>query len=191
MTSAHMLHAEEFRDWPHQCRRARLHFSRSPAPTISAKGFGDADPVASNDTPKDSAQNRRVELSVHASGAEISASPYNVGGKDVIRHQQSNGAAPAPTRPRVRAPRPKVWLIPPGVQARAVVVRTARGDDSAIEFSSSPPHKFDPDAFGLPDRFHFGARLGLVHPKYVAAKAIEERRDPSVGDAVHVHLGIL
>jgi hypothetical protein len=28
MTSAHMLHAEEFRDWPHQCQRARLRFSR-------------------------------------------------------------------------------------------------------------------------------------------------------------------
>jgi hypothetical protein len=68
MTSAHMLHAEEFRDWPHQCQRARLQFSRSPTPTISAKGFGDADPVASNDTPHDSAQNRRVEQSVPASG---------------------------------------------------------------------------------------------------------------------------
>ena len=35
---------------------------------ISAKGFGDADPVASNDTPQGRAQNRRVELSVPASG---------------------------------------------------------------------------------------------------------------------------
>ena len=35
---------------------------------ISAQGFGDADPVASNDTPKGRGQNRRVELSVPASG---------------------------------------------------------------------------------------------------------------------------
>jgi chemotaxis protein MotB len=35
---------------------------------ISAKGFGDGDPVASNDTPQGRAQNRRVELSVPASG---------------------------------------------------------------------------------------------------------------------------
>jgi len=35
---------------------------------ISAKGFGDADPVATNDTPQGRAQNRRVELSVPTSG---------------------------------------------------------------------------------------------------------------------------
>ncbi len=35
---------------------------------ISAKGFGDADPVASNNTTQGRAQNRRVELSVPASG---------------------------------------------------------------------------------------------------------------------------
>ena len=35
---------------------------------ISARGFGEADPVASNDTPQGRAQNRRVELSVPASG---------------------------------------------------------------------------------------------------------------------------
>ena len=35
---------------------------------IAAKGFGDADPVASNDTPQGRSQNRRVELSVPASG---------------------------------------------------------------------------------------------------------------------------
>ena len=35
---------------------------------ITAKGFGDADAVASNDTAQGRAQNRRVELSVPASG---------------------------------------------------------------------------------------------------------------------------
>lgn len=35
---------------------------------ISAQGFGDADPVASNSTAKGRGQNRRVELSVPASG---------------------------------------------------------------------------------------------------------------------------
>jgi chemotaxis protein MotB len=35
---------------------------------ISARGFGDTDSVASNDTPQGRAQNRRVELSVPASG---------------------------------------------------------------------------------------------------------------------------
>ena len=35
---------------------------------ISAKGFGDASPVAPNDTAQGRGQNRRVELSVPASG---------------------------------------------------------------------------------------------------------------------------
>jgi chemotaxis protein MotB len=35
---------------------------------VSAQGFGDADPVASNDTPKGRAQNRRVELVLAGSG---------------------------------------------------------------------------------------------------------------------------
>jgi chemotaxis protein MotB len=35
---------------------------------LSARGFGEADPVASNDTPAGRAQNRRVELTVAGSG---------------------------------------------------------------------------------------------------------------------------
>ena len=35
---------------------------------VSAQGFGDADPVASNDTPEGQAQNRRVELTLSGSG---------------------------------------------------------------------------------------------------------------------------
>jgi chemotaxis protein MotB len=35
---------------------------------VSAQGFGDADPVASNDTPQGRAQNRRVELTLAGSG---------------------------------------------------------------------------------------------------------------------------
>ena len=35
---------------------------------VSAQGFGDADPVASNDTPAGQAQNRRVELTLAGSG---------------------------------------------------------------------------------------------------------------------------
>jgi len=35
---------------------------------VSAQGFGDSNPVASNDTAPGRAQNRRVELSVPAAG---------------------------------------------------------------------------------------------------------------------------
>ena len=39
-----------------------------PPNLISAKGFGDTRPVASNDTPQGRAQNRRIEITVQGSG---------------------------------------------------------------------------------------------------------------------------
>jgi chemotaxis protein MotB len=39
-----------------------------PAATISAQGFGEARPVASNDTPQGRAKNRRVEIVISAAG---------------------------------------------------------------------------------------------------------------------------
>ena len=36
---------------------------------VSAHGFGDSDPVASNDTPEGRAQNRRVELTLSGAGS--------------------------------------------------------------------------------------------------------------------------
>jgi chemotaxis protein MotB len=40
-----------------------------PAASISAKGFGDTKPVASNDTPQGRAQNRRIEITIQGPGA--------------------------------------------------------------------------------------------------------------------------
>ena len=39
-----------------------------PAASISAKGFGDTRPVASNDTPQGRAQNRRIEITIQGPG---------------------------------------------------------------------------------------------------------------------------
>ena len=43
---------------------------------VAAQGFGEADPVASNDTPEGRAQNRRVVLSVGGQAAEGSSVPH-------------------------------------------------------------------------------------------------------------------
>jgi len=40
-----------------------------PAASISAKGFGDTHPEASNDTPQGRAQNRRIEITIQGPGA--------------------------------------------------------------------------------------------------------------------------
>jgi chemotaxis protein MotB len=40
-----------------------------PPTSISAKGFGDTKPVASNDTPQGRAQNRRIEITIQGPGA--------------------------------------------------------------------------------------------------------------------------
>jgi len=39
-----------------------------PAANISAKGFGDTQPVASNDTPEGRAKNRRIEITIQGPG---------------------------------------------------------------------------------------------------------------------------
>ena len=39
-----------------------------PQNTVSAQGFGDARPVAGNDTPQGKAKNRRVEIVIAAAG---------------------------------------------------------------------------------------------------------------------------
>ena len=39
-----------------------------PAANVSAKGFGDTRPVASNDTPQGRAQNRRIEITIQGPG---------------------------------------------------------------------------------------------------------------------------
>jgi hypothetical protein len=43
----------------------------------------------------------------------------------------------------------------------------------------------------VPDRLHLGPRLRLVHPEHIPAIPVEERGDPVVRDAVHVHPSIL
>src|SRR6516162_10544493 len=44
-----------------------------------------------------------------------------------------------------------------------------------------------PHTLGMPNLFHFGARLCLIHSEHISAITIEEGRDPVVGDTVDVH----
>src|SRR3954451_5985268 len=48
-----------------------------------------------------------------------------------------------------------------------------------------------PHALGVPNLFHLGARLGLVHSEHIPAISIKESRDPVVGDAVDMHRDFL
>lgn len=54
-----------------------------------------------------------------------------------------------------------------------------------------PLDKRRPDALRVPNLFHLGARLGLVHSKHIATIAVEKGRDPVVRNAVNVHRDIL
>ena len=53
------------------------------------------------------------------------------------------------------------------------------------------PTKRRPDGIWLPDPFHLGTCLCLVDAQYVAAVAVEEGRDPSIRDAMHVNRDVL
>src|SRR3984893_1684375 len=44
-----------------------------------------------------------------------------------------------------------------------------------------------PRALGVPNLFHVGACLHLIHAKHIPAIPVEERGDPVVGDAMNVH----
>jgi hypothetical protein len=48
-----------------------------------------------------------------------------------------------------------------------------------------------PEALRVPNLFHLGTRLGLVHSKHIATIAVEKGRDPIVRNAVNVHWDIL
>ena len=43
----------------------------------------------------------------------------------------------------------------------------------------------------MPDGLHLGARLRLIHAEHIPVIAVEESRDPVIGDAVHMHRDIL
>jgi hypothetical protein len=44
-----------------------------------------------------------------------------------------------------------------------------------------------PNTLGVPNLFHLGACLGLIHFEHIPAISVKESRDPIVGDAVDVH----
>src|SRR5208282_3735747 len=83
-----------------------------------------------------------------------------------------------PVSPRSRSPRP-------GDRREAGQESIRPGSLATIALTAV--YKLGPDAFRLPDRFHLGARLGLVQPEHIAAMAVEKGRDPSIGDTVDVN----
>src|SRR5205823_6209616 len=52
---------------------------------VSAKGFGDTHPVASNDTPQGRAQNRRIEITIHELG--VAERPTQAQAQDLLSPQ--------------------------------------------------------------------------------------------------------
>src|SRR5260370_1430804 len=64
-------------------------------------------------------------------------------------------------------------------------------DRANFPISTLAADKSRPHAFGVPNLFHLGACLGLIHAKHIPAISIKEGRDPVVGDAVHMHRDFL
>ena len=44
-----------------------------------------------------------------------------------------------------------------------------------------------PNTLGVPNLFHLGAGLGVIHSEHIPAISIKESRDPIIGDTVDVH----
>ena len=123
--------------------------------------------AASNDTPQDSGQNRPVELSVPASGPRDFLLRFvTLVVKMLPGTNNQTGLHQAATRPRVRTPRPKVWLIPPAYKPApssfAQRLATIAGLHSVIAASQTrPTHLWA--ARRLPFRRAPGPRRCRVH----------------------------